>query len=114
MDFRNVLVEALKICGEHADDPFLLYCSLCDLVGNDYALSPQVEVFHYFNKTYRLVAEMKKNPKPKMIGLLLEKCKEQPDAPEHLCLNWIHTLFICYYPISHYKGEKNGLQASIK
>ena len=103
MDFRNVLVEALKICGEHADDPFLLYCALCDKAGNNYALLPQVELFHHLNKTYRLVAEMKKNPEPKMIGLLLEKCKQQPDAPVKLCLNCIHTLFIFYYRTNHRK-----------
>ena len=68
MDFITILANALKICGEHADDPFLLYCVLCDCVGNDYALSPQIEMFHKFNKTYRLVLEMKKNPEPKMIG----------------------------------------------
>ena len=76
MDFRKVLAEALKICGEHANDPFLLYCTLCDCAGNDYTVSPQVEMFHRFNKTYGLVAEMKKNPEPRMIGTLLEKCKK--------------------------------------
>lgn len=114
MDFRNVLVEALKICGEHADDPFLLYCSLCDLVGNDYALSPQVEVFHKFNKTYGLISEMKQDPDPRKILALLEKCKQQPDAPLKLCLNWIHTLFVFYYPIRHHRGGEYGFQASTK
>ena len=99
MDFRKVLTEALKICGEHADDPFLLYCTLCDCARNDYTVSPQVEMFHRFNKIYGLVAEMKKNP----IGTLLERCKEQPDAPVKLCLNWIHTLFIFYYRTNHHK-----------
>lgn len=103
MDFRTILANAIRTCGEHADDPFLLYCALCDLVGNDYALSPQVEIFHYFNKTYRLVAEMKQNPDPRKILALLEKCKQQPDTPVKLCLNWIHTLFIFYYRTNHHK-----------
>ena len=103
MDFRKVLTEALKICGEHADDPFLLYSVLCDCAGNDYTVSPQVEMFHRFNKTYGLVAEMKKNPDPRMIGLLLERCKEQPDAPDKLCLKWIHTLFEFYYRANYRK-----------
>ena len=103
MDFRNVLVEALKICGEHADDPFLLYCALCDKAGNSYALLPQVELFHHLNKTYRLVLEMKQNPDPRKILALLEKCKQQPDAPIKLCLNCIHTLFIFYYRTNHRK-----------
>ena len=85
MDFRNALVEALKICGEHADNPFLLYCALCDLVGNDFALSPHVAKFHRLNKTYGLVLEMKQDPDPRKILTLLEKCKEQPDAPDKLC-----------------------------
>ena len=34
---------------------------------------------------------------------LLEKCKQQPDAPVKLCLNWIHTLFIFYYRTNHHK-----------
>jgi hypothetical protein len=101
--FKTILDNALKICGARADDPFLLYCALCDLAGNDYALSPQVEEFHYFNKNCQLVAEMKKNPEPKMIGLLLDKCKQQPDAPIKLCLNCIHTLFIFYYRTNHRK-----------
>lgn len=108
MDFRNVLVEALKICGEHADDPFLLYCALCDKAGNNYALLPQVELFHHLNKTYRLVAEMKQDPDPRKILTLLEKCKEQPDAPDKLCLNWIHILFVFYYPANCHKGGEHG------
>ena len=107
MDFRTILANALKNCGEHADDPFLLYCALCDLVGNDYALSPQMEVFHYFNKTYRLVSEMRKNPEPRMIGTLLERCKEQPDAPKS-CLKWIHTIFEFYYRAKH--GEQKDTE----
>ena len=114
MDFRTILANALKICGEHADNPFLLYCSLCDLVGNDYALSPQVEIFHYFNKTYGLVSEMKQDPDPRKILILLKKCKEQPDAPEKLCLKWIHTLFVFYYSTGHHKGGENELQTSTK
>ena len=107
MDFITILANALKICGEHADDPFLLYCVLCDCVGNDYALSPQMEVFHYFNKTYRLVSEMRKNPEPRMIGTLLERCKEQPDAPKS-CLKWIHTIFEFYYRAKH--GEQKDTE----
>jgi hypothetical protein len=103
MDFITILAKALKICGEHADDPFLLYCALCDLVGNDYALSPHIEMFHKFNKTYRLVSEMKQNPDPRKILALLEKCKQQPDAPVKLCLNWIHTLFVFYYRTNYRK-----------
>ena len=106
MDFRTILAMALKICGEHADDPFLLYCTLCDLVGNDFALSPQMEEFHKFNKTYRLVSEMKKNPEPKMIGLLLEKCKEQEDVPVKQCLRWIHSLFVYFYRASNVPEEQ--------
>ena len=104
MDFRKVLAEALKICGEHADDPFLLYCTLCDYAGNDYTVSPQVEAFDRFNKTYGLVAEMKRNPEPRMIGTLLERCKEQPDVPKS-CLKWIHTLFEFYYRAKHGEWE---------
>jgi hypothetical protein len=103
MDFRNVLIEALKICGEHADDPFLLYCTLCDCARNDYTVSPQVEAFDRFNKTYRLVLEMRQNPDPRKILALLEKCKQQPDAPVKLCLNWIHTLFVFYYRTNYHK-----------
>jgi hypothetical protein len=75
-------------------------------VGNDYALSPQVEIFHYFNKTYRLLSEMRKNPEPKMIGLLLEKCKEQEDAPAKQCLRWIHSLFVYFYRASNVPEEQ--------
>ena len=103
MDFRNVLVEALKICGEHADDPFLLYCTICDIVGNNLVLAHQITAFNNFNRTYRLVFEMKQNPGPRMILTLLEKCKKQPDAPEKLCLKWIHTLFVFYYRANHHK-----------
>ena len=108
MDFRTILANALKNCGEHADDPFLLYCALCDCARNDYTASPQVEMFHRFNKIYGLVAEMKKNPEPRMIGTLLEKCKKQPDAPEKLCLKWIHTAFEFYYRAKH--GEQKDTE----
>lgn len=106
MEFRTILANALKNCGEHVEDPFSLYCALCDCVGNDYALSSQMELFHHFNKTYRLVAEMKKNPEPKMIGLLLEKCKEQEDAPVKQCLQWIHSLFVYFYRASNVPEEQ--------
>ena len=103
MDFRTILANALKICGEHADDPFLLYSALCDCARNDYTVSPQVEMFHRFNKIYGLVAEMKKNHEPRMIGTLLERCREQPDVPKS-CLKWIHTIFEFYYRAKH--GEQ--------
>ena len=107
MDFRHVLIEAFKICGEHADDPFLLYSALCDCARNDYTVSPQVEMFHRFNKTYGLVAEMKRNPEPRMIGTLLERCREQPDAPKS-CLKWIYTIFEFYYRAKH--GEQKDTE----
>ena len=103
MDFRKALATALNICGEHADDPFLLYCTICDKVGNDLVLAPQITAFNNFNKTYRLVSEMKQDPAPRKILTLLEKCKQQPDSSEKLCLNWIHTLFIFYYRTNHHK-----------
>ncbi len=103
MDFRIILANALKNCDEHADNPFLLYCTLCDCAGNDYTVSPQVEMFHLFNKTYGLVAEMKQDPDPRKILALLEKCKRQPNAPVKLCLNWIHTLFVFYYRTNYRK-----------
>jgi hypothetical protein len=107
MDFRKVLTEALKICGEHADDPFLLYSALCDCARNDYTVSPQMEMFHRFNKIYGLVAEMKKTPEPRMIGTLLERCREQPDVPKS-CLKWIHTIFEFYYRAKH--GERKDTE----
>ena len=101
MDFREALTGALKICGEHADDPLLFENALSDMVGCDLLLQPQKECFLYFNKIFQLVSEMKQDPEPRMIGTLLEKCKEQPDAPEKLCLRWIHTLFEYYYRARH-------------
>ena len=98
MDFRNHLIYALNICGDRAGDPVLLYCALCDVIGNDLVLKPEAEIFNHFNKAYQIVEVMSKNPDPRSILTLLEKCKEQPDAPEKLCLNWIHTLFIFYFP----------------
>ena len=108
MDFREALVGALKICGERADDPILFENALCDTVGCDLLLQPQKERFLYFNKTFHLVSEMKRNPEPRMIGTLLEKCKEQPDAPEKLCLKWIHTIFEFYYRVKH--GERKDTE----
>ena len=101
MDFRKALTKALNICGERADDPMLLYYALSDVIGNDLQLKSQLEVFHYFNKTFDLVKTMAQNPEPKTIGELLEKCKSQPDAPVKLCLKWIHTLFEFYYRASY-------------
>ena len=97
MEFRKALMGALKICGEKASDPILMYCALCDMAGNDLLLKPQLEMFHCFNKTFNLVEAMAHNPEPRTIGELLEKCKRQPDAPVKLCLKWIHTLFEFYY-----------------
>jgi hypothetical protein len=57
---------------------------------------------------------MKQNPDPRKIVTLLEKCKQQPDSSEKLCLNWIHTLFVFYYSISHHKGGENEFQTSTK
>ena len=79
MDFRKVLTEALKICGEHADDPFLLYCAIYDKAGNDLVLAPQITAFNNFNKTYRLVLEMKQNPDPRKI---LARTKDYIMEPE--------------------------------
>ena len=98
MDFRKALSTALGICGERAVDPTLLYYALCDAIGNDLQLKPQAESFHHFNQTCQIVETMAKDPDPRMILTLLEKCKKQPDAPEKLCLRWIHTLFVFYYP----------------
>ena len=98
MDFRKALAKALNICGERAVDPTLLYFALCDAIGNDLPLKPQAESFHHFNQTCQIVETMAKDPDPRMILTLLEKCTEQPDAPEKLCLKWIHTLFVFYYP----------------
>ena len=106
MDFKTILENALKACGEHADDPFLLYCAICDERGNDYALSSEAEAFHRFDKTYGLVREMKRNPEPKMIGQLLERCKEQDDAPIKQCLHWIHALFVYYYRNTNVPEDK--------
>ena len=97
MDFRKALAKALNICGERAVDPTLLYYALCDAIGNNLQLKPQAEAFHHFNKTFNLVSTMAQNPEPRTIGLLLERCKTQSDAPVKLCLKWIHTLFEFYY-----------------
>ena len=106
MDFREALTRALKICGDRADDPILFENALSDMVGCDLLLQPQKECFLYFNKTFHLVSEMKRDPEPRMIGTLLKKCKEQPDAPVKLCLKWIHTLFEFYYRAKHTESEK--------
>ena len=97
-NFRDALVAAHKICGEHSTNPMLLYYALCDAIGNNLQLKPQAEAFHHFNQTCQIVETMAKDPDPRMIFTLLEKCKKQPDAPEKLCLRWIHTLFVFYYP----------------
>ena len=101
MDFRKALTKARNICGERADDPMLLYYALSDVIGNDLQLKSQLEVFHYFNKTFDLVKTMAQNPEPRTIGELLEKCRSQPDAPVKLCLKWTHTLFEFYYRASY-------------
>lgn len=54
MDFRTILANALKNCGEHADDPFLLYCALCDLVGNDYEAKKAAEEFYRLDAKYEI------------------------------------------------------------
>lgn len=103
MDFREALTGALKICGERADDPILFENALCDMVGCDLLLQPQKECFLYFNKTFHLVSEMKRNPEPRMIGTLLDRCREKyPDAPRS-CLRNIHTLFEFYYRANYHK-----------
>ena len=101
MDFRMVLARALTACGERADDPFLLYCMLCDEAKSDLILLPQIETFNCFNQACRLVSKMRNNPAPKMITLLLDECKKQPDASEKQCLKWIHTIFEFYYRAKH-------------
>ena len=107
MDFRKALTEALKTCGEQAADPILFYCALCDMVGNDLLLKPQVEAFHSLNKTFLLVETMAHNPEPRTIGELLEKCQNQPDAPRRVCLKWIHTIFEFYYRAKHVNEEQS-------
>ena len=97
MDFRKALIKALNICGERAVDPTLLYYALCDAIGNDLQLKPQAEAFHHFNQSCQIVETMAKSPDPRMILTLLETYKAQPDAPEQLCLKWIHALFEVYY-----------------
>ena len=97
MEFRKALTGALKICGERASDPILFYYALCDMIGNDLLLKPQLAEFNHFNKTFDLVKTMAQNPELRTIGELLEKCKSQPDAPFKLCLKWIHTIFEFYY-----------------
>ena len=106
MDFRKALAKALGICGERAVDPTLLYYALCDAIGNNLQLKPQAEAFHHFNQTCQIVETMAKDPDPRMILTLLEKCKKQPDAPEKLCLKWIHTVFEIYYCAKHRKEEQ--------
>ena len=108
MEFRKALAEALKICGKDASDPLLFYYALCDMTGNDLLLKPQLEAFHHFNKTFNLVEAMAQNPEPRMIGTLLERCMEQPDASEKLCLKWIHTIFEFYYRAKH--GERKDTE----
>ena len=105
MEFRKALVKAINICGDKAIEPTLLYYALCDTVGNNLILKPQLEAFHHFNKTYRIVESMAKDPNPRMIVTLFEKCKKQADAPEKLCLRWIHTVFEIYYCAKHRTEE---------
>ena len=112
MEFRKALTGALKICGEQASDPILMYCALCDMTGNDLQIKPHLEAFHHFNRNFHLVETMAQNPEPRTIGELLEKCKSQPDAPVKLCLKWIHTLFEFYYRASH--GEKDATEQILK
>ena len=107
MDFRKALTEALKICGEQAADPILFYYALCDMVGNDLLLKPQVEAFHSLNKMFLLVETLAHNPEPRTIGELLEKCQNQPDAPRRVCLKWIHTIFEFYYRAKHVNEEQS-------
>lgn len=95
MDFKEAMQHSLKTDKHTRTDPFLLYSALCDCARNDYTVSPQAEMFHRFNKTYGLVAEMKKNPKPRMIGNLLDRCREKyPDVRE-VALE-IYILFLSF------------------
>ena len=114
MDFRKALAKALGICGERAADPTLLYYALCDAIGNNLQLKPQVEAFHHFNQTCQIIETMAKDPDPRMILTLLEKCKKQPDAPEKLCLKWIHTVFEIYYCAKHRKEEAEQVLKSLE
>ena len=114
MDFRKALAKALGICGERAVDPTLLYYALCDAIGNNLQLKPQAEAFHHFNQSCQIVETMAKDPDPRMILTLLEKCKKQLDAPEKLCLKWIHTVFEIYYCAKHRKEEAEQVLKSIE
>ena len=97
MDFRKALIKSLTLGGERAGEPTLLYNALCDTIGNNLQLKPQAETFHRLNQSCHIVEGMMRNPDPGMILTLLEGCKKQPNAPEKLCLKWIHTVFEMYY-----------------
>ena len=115
MEFRNALVKAIHICGDRAVDPILLYYALCDTVGNNLQLKPQAASFHHFDQICQIVESMAKDPNPRMIVTLFEKCKKQPNAPEKLCLRWIHTVFEIYYCAKHRgEGETEQVLKSIE
>jgi hypothetical protein len=58
MNFKDILLDSLNMCGENAVDPFFLYCVLSDKAGDDYLVKTSIDQFYAFDSEYRVVKKI--------------------------------------------------------
>lgn len=114
MNFKDMLIDSLKSCGEYATEPFLLYSAICDRVGDDYLLKQDASAFYELDREYRIVKEIAEKGEPKTIGRLLALCREQTSLPLRVYLHWIFDIFVFYYRINHVDGVNNAVLQSLR
>ena len=112
--FKMALNSALTFCEGQSRDVQVLYGALRDVIRDDYSLKAQLEQFCSADRSLHMVEQLQKTPEPKMIGILMEKCKGQSVAPANLCLQWIHAIFEFYYRASHSESLAEQVLKSVE
>ena len=111
MNFKDILLDSLNMCGENAVDPFFLYCVLSDKAGDDYLVKTSIDQFYAFDSEYRVVKKIFEKNEPRIIRELLEECEGGSAPPLKDRVRWVFEIFAFYYRNKHGKGE--GLEQTI-
>ena len=97
MNFKDILLDSLNMCGKNAIDPFFLYCVLSDKARDDYLLKTSIDQFYAFDSEYRVVRKIYERVEPRIIRELLEECEVGSVLPLKDRVRWIFEIFAFYY-----------------
>ena len=111
MNFKDILLDSLKMSGENAVDPFFLYCVLSDKAKDDYLLKTSIDQFYAFDSEYRVVRKIYERVEPRIIREILEECEVGSVLPLKDRVRWIFEIFAFYY--RNKNDNTDGLEQTI-